>query len=131
LAAGSIIPGILLAFFPKCAVCWAAYFSVFSSMGIGIPYSPWLQHVLAGTLVISAIYFAWMAKRRNKWLPFIFQMMGFAAVLISQYAIDLPSLLWVGVGFVFIGSLLYAMPHAWMQKLEKRFKPKQYSSYTS
>lgn len=124
-AATSVIPGILMAFFPKCAVCWAAYFSVFNSMGIGLPYMPWLQDVLAATLVISAVYFARMAKRRKRWLPFIFQMAGFAAVLMAQYLLAADSLLWVGVVLVFVGSLLYAMPDTWMGKLEQYLRIKR------
>lgn len=117
LAAGSVVPGILLAFFPKCAGCWAAYFSVFNSLGLGVPYMPWMKHVLAASLVLSAVYFAWMAKRRGRWLPFGFQLAGFAAVLAAQYAVKAPALMWVGVGLVFGGSLLFAMPEAWMRRL--------------
>ncbi|MCB9234957.1 MAG: hypothetical protein H6581_25100 [Bacteroidia bacterium] len=118
LSTGSVLPGILLAFFPKCAGCWAAYMSVFGSMGMGLPYLPWLKHVLAGSLVLSAWYFARMARRRNRWIPFGFQMSGFVLVILTQYLIGLKFLLWPGVALVFAGSLLYAMPDTWMRRLE-------------
>lgn len=129
LATSSAVPGILLAFFPKCAGCWAAYFSVLGTLGIGLPYLPWMRHVLAATLVLSAIYFARVARRRKRWIPFGFQMAGFVSVLAAQYLLGLQALIWLGVTLVFIGSLLYAMPDSWMRKLERElnfaatFKP--------
>ena len=123
LATGSAIPGILMAFFPKCAGCWVAYASLLGSVGTGLPYMPWMRHVLAGMLVLSAFYFARMAMRRHRWIPFWFQLPGFAAVLTSQYIPGTAPLLWLGVALVFAGSLLYAMPDAWMRKLERHLRP--------
>ena len=41
-------------FFPKCPVCWAAYFSVCGVAGLKqIPYSPWLHPVLVVVMLIN------------------------------------------------------------------------------
>ncbi|MFN0215142.1 MAG: hypothetical protein ACKVT2_12875, partial [Saprospiraceae bacterium] len=46
-SAPSILLGFLVAFFPKCPICWAAYMSMFGSFGLArTPYMGWLFPVL-------------------------------------------------------------------------------------
>ena len=49
----SVLLSVLIAFFPKCPLCWAAYMSMFGSLGLAnTPYMGWLLPVLVGVLGI-------------------------------------------------------------------------------
>lgn len=60
---------VFILFFPKCPVCWAAYFNVFVNLGIHIPYMPEIQTAL---VVLSFIFCAFLfrrAPRMSGYLP--------------------------------------------------------------
>ena len=99
-----------LAFFPKCPICWAAYMSVFGVVGLDrIPYSPWLQPVLAILMLIN-LGSVWLrARSTGRMLAFYLASSG-AVVLISSklvHGFDKTAL--VGVGLTLAGSLLSSL----------------------
>ena len=47
------LASLALAFFPKCPICWAAYLSFWNCRLDRIPYSPWLQPMLATAMLIN------------------------------------------------------------------------------
>jgi hypothetical protein len=60
---------VFILFFPKCPVCWAAYFNVFVNLGIHIPYIPEIQ---TGLVALSFIFCAFLfsrAPRMSGYLP--------------------------------------------------------------
>lgn len=72
---------LLLAFFPKCPVCWATYMSMFGGVWMaGIPYLSWLLPVL---LVVSLLNLLLLLKRapQRGYGPFLLGLMGVAVVL--------------------------------------------------
>ena len=61
------LASLALAFFPKCPICWAAYLSVFGIAGLDrIPYSPWLQPVLAKAMLINLAVCGYEHVRREE-----------------------------------------------------------------
>ena len=50
----STLVSLVVAFFPKCPICWAGYLSLFGVAGLQrIPYSPWLQPLLVVLMLIN------------------------------------------------------------------------------
>jgi len=72
---------ILIAFFPKCPVCWATYMSMFGSVWLArTPYVAWLYPVLLG---LSALNLLLLLKRapKNGYGPFLLSLAGIAVIL--------------------------------------------------
>ena len=96
-----------LALFPKCPFCWAAYLSLFGIAGVEtIPYSPWLQPVLA-ILLLSNLASIWFrARTTHRMLPFYLVTFG-ALTLIASKTLSAPSTVsLLGVLLTLVGSLL-------------------------
>ena len=99
---------LAFAFFPKCAVCWAAYLSVFGIAGLSqIPYAPWLKPAFA-VLMLLNIASVWFRSRATR------RMTGFCLVSAGALAI-LPALQFgwksaaaVGVALTMTGSVVSA-----------------------
>lgn len=102
----SVAVGFMVAFFPKCAVCWAAYMSIFGILGAAwLPYLGWLYPVLVGTLGIHLL----LALRRaaqTGYGPFALGMGGALTVLAGRhYALFAEWILIPGVLLIAAGSL--------------------------
>ncbi len=96
-----------LALFPKCPFCWAAYLSLFGIAGVEtIPYSPWLQPVLA-ILLLSNLASIWFrARSTGRMLPFYLVTAG-ALTIIASKTFSGPSVAsFLGVLLTLVGSLL-------------------------
>jgi protein SCO1/2 len=95
-----------LALFPKCPFCWAAYLSLFGIAGLEtIPYSPWLQPVLA-ILLLSNLTSIWFrARTTGRMLPFYLVTAG-ALTLIASKTFSAPTTAsFLGVLLTLIGSV--------------------------
>lgn len=97
---------ILIAFFPKCPICWMAYMSLFSSLGIGtIPYQPWIQPGLIGLLIlnIGALYIR--SRRREIYGPLWLSLAGTAVLIIFNLWLGWEWTVWPAFVLVMIGTL--------------------------
>ncbi len=95
-----------LALFPKCPFCWAAYLSLFGIAGLqSIPYSPWLQPVLAVMLLLNLTSIWFRARSTGRMMPFYLVTAGAFLVIVSKVVVgvDVASLL--GVLLTLTGSL--------------------------
>jgi protein SCO1/2 len=99
-----------VAFFPKCPICWAGYMSLFGVAGLQrLPYSPWLQPVLAAVMLIN-LACVWLRGRSTG------RMSGFYLVSAGAFAIVVLKM-WLGwemgaalgVALTLAGSLLSAL----------------------
>jgi len=108
-SSGSVFLSILLAFFPKCAFCWAAYLSFLNSVGITIPYLSWLKHVFAGLFLLSIIALFRSARKTRQWLVFGLIVSGITVLLICQYGYPSIAGNRLGLATVLSGSLLNAV----------------------
>lgn len=102
----SVASGFGVAFFPKCAICWAAYLSVFGILGTArVPYLRWLYPLLAAMLGVQLL----LALRRapqTGYGPFVLGMGGTLTVLAGRDY--LPFAQWIlitGVLLIAAGSL--------------------------
>jgi hypothetical protein len=72
---------VLIAFFPKCPVCWATYMSMFGSVWVArAPYVPWLHPLLVG---VSAWNLLVLLRRapNSGYGPFVLGLIGLASIL--------------------------------------------------
>jgi len=80
----TIVLAILIAFFPKCSMCWAAYMSVLGSAWLaGIPYAGWIFPLL---LVASALHLLllWQNVRRHGWACLVLSVAGISCILVER-----------------------------------------------
>ncbi len=106
-ASSPVILSLLVAFLPKCALCWGAYLALFNSLGIcAFQYPAWLKEAFAITLVASLILFYRAAMRSKTWAFFWMQLGGISCVLISQYVIASVILSVAGIVLLSVGTYL-------------------------
>ena len=112
--------GLMVAFFPKCPMCWASYMSVLGVAGAeAVPYSPWWLPVIFGLLSANLWFQFRSAPRRNGFAPFILSLVGSVTLLLSAPAVGFPrGLLFPGFGLLVAGSLLQAASYASANKLK-------------
>lgn len=103
------LASIGVAFFPKCPVCWAAYLSVLGIVGLNqIPYSPWLQPLLAAVMLINIVS-VWMRGRLTGQMSGAYLVSaGALAIVISKMGLGWESAAVPGVVLTLAGSLLSA-----------------------
>ena len=97
---------LALALFPKCPLCWAAYMSFFGIAGLGsIPYSPWLQPILAILLLVNLASIWFRARSTGRMTPFYLASVGAVALIASKVFAGLDPLGTAGVIFTLAGSI--------------------------
>ncbi len=101
---------ILIAFFPKCPICWAAYMSMFGISGLTtLRYTPWLKYVFIGLLAINIAVITWRAVKRNYYIPLVFCLLGVLIMISSMGFEPWKPGVYSGAALIFIGSLLNSL----------------------
>jgi hypothetical protein len=114
----SFIPALLVALLPKCAFCWVAYMSFFSTLGIGtIPYQPWLLLVMVAVLFVNLGVLLYSAPRRNGYLPFYLALVGALVIVVCKFWLDLNGVMYIGVGMFFMASVWHSLPRQTLDRL--------------
>lgn len=104
------IPGTLLsvgiAFFPKCPVCWAAYMSLFGTIGLSnIPYMRWLLPVLI-VFLAAHLWLVFRKAKKKGYGPFLCSVAGALIIIGSKmFFPDMKALLFTGMALILSGSL--------------------------
>ena len=102
----SFLMALVIAFFPKCPFCWAAYMSLFSSFGLGkLPYQPWMLPVLIGLLFLNIISL-YLSRKRHGFKPLIIGIIGAALVTMNR-------LYWMEDNIMIIGAILLVTASLW------------------
>ena len=99
-----------VAFFPKCPMCWAGYMSVFGIAGLQrIPYSPWLQPVLAAVMLINLASVWLRGRSTGRMSGFYLVSAGALAIIVSKMGLGWENAAVWGVALTLAGSLLSAL----------------------
>jgi protein SCO1/2 len=107
----SMIPSFVVAFFPKCPLCWAAYMSVFGIAGLqSIPYSPWLLPAFILLMLANLILIFKRAKQRRGMEAFYLALSGTLILPTVGLYFKLPYASYLGIAMIFAGSLLSSLP---------------------
>ena len=101
---------VLIAFFPKCPVCWAAWMSLLGGLGLArLPYLGWLFPVLCGLLGLHLLALVRSARRTHCYRPLMLSLAG-AIVVASARLLSITET-WVLLSAMVLmasGSLLNA-----------------------
>ena len=93
---------VLLFFFPKCPLCWAAYASFFSFIGLeSINYNSNWRFVILGLLLIGSFLLLRKHYLNNAWLNIVFYGLGISILLITHYA-NLNGTYWLYITLLLI-----------------------------
>ncbi|MFB6456172.1 hypothetical protein ACE38W_12945 [Chitinophaga sp. Hz27] len=103
----SVLLSILIAFFPKCPVCWAVYMSMFGSIGLAkLPFLPWLLPVFTGLLLFH-LAMQYRNIRTKGILPFCCSVAGVTCLLLSRFMFPgIKPMMYAGMAFIILGSLM-------------------------
>ena len=105
-SAGSVGLSILIAFFPKCPLCLAAYLSMFGSIGLArSPLMAWLLPLLMAILAIH-LFLLFKKTAQKGYGPFVLSLLGAFCILVGRsFLPEHKFILWVGMALIFSGSL--------------------------
>lgn len=112
----SALAALGLILVPKCPLCWAAYMSAASAMGIGsLSYKPWLlpaMVVLMGIPVVSMVY-----RRRHGYGPALLALCSATLVVAGKLSFDSAFLMYFGLLILIAATVWNALPRR--EKLRK------------
>ena len=105
-ALGSFLLSLLIAFFPKCPMCWAVYMSMFGGIGLAkLPYLKWLLPVLMVMFALN-LFLLYRKGRERGYGPFFLSLAGAIIILLGRnFFIDYKEILYAGMAMVLVGSL--------------------------
>jgi protein SCO1/2 len=100
------LASVALAAFPKCPLCWAGYMSFFGIAGLeGVPYSPWLQPLLAAVIAIN-VGSVWLRARATGRMASFFLVSAGALMIVLSKASGFRQAALLGVLLTLAGSFL-------------------------
>ncbi|WP_316839196.1 SCO family protein [Pedobacter gandavensis] len=100
---------VLVAFFPKCPFCWAAYLSALGVSGFQtIPYSPWIAPLIVLIMIFNLAILYRNSKIRNGLIPFWISLAG--VILVSSgYLFTIKAIAIPGIILIFTGAILNSL----------------------
>lgn len=99
-----------VAFFPKCPICWAGYMSFFGIASLQqIPYSPWLQSVLAVVMLINLTSVWLRGRATGRMSGFYLVSAGIVALVVSKLVPGWENVAVLGIALTLAGSLASAL----------------------
>lgn len=104
---------LVIAFFPKCPICWAAYLSAFGISGISwLKYNPSLLVGILFIMLINLIILYYKSKKNQSFIPFNLSLLGTFIIILSFYFPLLSMLKVIGISLVLFGSTLIVLKYA-------------------
>lgn len=116
----SIVPAVLIAFFPKCPICWAAYASLLSFIGIYIPYYEWVIWVFVALALINLLLTFRRSRSTNFYLPLLLQVTAYTTIVLNRMYWDNKAIIALCVVFMISSSVLLNLKKDFFYNLKLR-----------
>ena len=107
------LPGVGVAMLPKllCPLCWPAYASIVSSLGLGfLVGTTYLLPITTSFLGLSLWVLAFRARLRRGFGPFLFGLAASVAVLVGKFYLESNPVMYSGVGLLVAASVWNGWP---------------------
>ena len=107
------LPGVGVSILPKliCPMCWPAYASLLSSVGLGFLVSTaYLLPLTAGFLVLAVGALVLRANQRHGYGPFQLGLVAGVAILLGKFVWESTPAVYGAVGLLLLASLWNAWP---------------------
>jgi len=106
----SFLIAVLIAFFPKCPFCWAAYMSLLGAFGMGsIEYQPWLLPVLIVMLFVN-LGSLYLLRKRHGYKPLVLALAGGLLIVLNRLYWNETALIVIAALLMITGSLWNSLP---------------------
>lgn len=100
------LASLAFALFPKCALCWTAYLSMFGIAGLSqLTYVPWLKPLFAALMLLN-VASVWLRSRATRRMTGFYLASAGALALLSTLQFGWKSAAVAGVVLTMAGSLL-------------------------
>jgi|GEM_PF-1315487 len=120
----SFFMAVVIAFFPKCPFCWAAYMSALSSLGLStIPYRPWMLPLLIG-LFFANMVSLYYTRGRHGYKLLLISLAGAVLIVGNRLYWNMSALLYAGAALLAIASLWNSLPDRMLRSLSLYFSRK-------
>jgi len=116
------VPALLFAIFPRCPICWAAYASLLSYIGVYIPYYSWMIWVFAAFGIITLTLNISNARKIGEWRPSVMLLTAYSLVIMNR-------LYWEQTFVVFIAMVLLIASTSFLKIRHKPFHPFKFKLY--
>lgn len=106
-------PAVGAALLPKlaCPACWPAYSALLGAVGLGfVNYTPYLQQLTAGFLLLALASLGFHARRRRRYGPFGLGLLAAAVIMAGKFRIGSDAVTYAGVVLLVGASLWNARP---------------------
>lgn len=101
----SFLMAVIIAFFPKCPFCWAAYMSMFSFLGLNtIKYQPWLLPVFI-VLFFANIVSLYLTRKRHGYKLLLLSLAGATLIVLNRLYWNMPVVVYCGAALLVVASL--------------------------
>lgn len=102
---------LMVAFFPKCPMCWAAYLSLFGIAGAEwLTHSPWLLPLFVLVLSVNVASLWWIGKRSQRRGGFYLAALGALTIIVGSLWLERTSISVSGIALTVAGSLMSVRP---------------------
>ena len=101
----SFLLALIIAFFPKCPFCWAAYLSAFGLSNLAaFTYQAWMLPVFAVLLLLN-LFSLFLTRKTNQLGPFFVGLMGAMVIVLNRFVFNVDSLIYAGSVLLIAGAL--------------------------
>jgi mercuric ion transport protein len=116
MSALNIATAVVIFFFPKCPICWAAYASFFSFIGMEqFEYHSYWKYILLSIFLLISGYSIWQHYQNKSWVS-IFLLASGLLLLLLFYILNYSQ---IGL-LILVGLLLFASNIHFTRKLSFR-----------
>jgi protein SCO1/2 len=107
---------LVVAFFPKCPICWAAYLSAFGLSGISwLKYNPKFLFIIITIMIVNLGVLYYKSKITQSYISFVLSLVGIFITLCSTIFPIIAFLKMIGLFLVIFSSALIVLPTKYNQ----------------